>query len=112
MGADRGISAIWQASSRHARLVSPKAWVAGASPAMTCGSVWGRNRRTEQVALLRLLHPGHRIAREPLLGFEGHLVADLHLLEHGRVLDAVDHGHGFIHAEVLLPSLPERGLSG
>src|SRR3954451_9293788 len=47
--------------------------------------------------LLRLLQLGRRISRRLLLGLEVHLVPDLHLLEHGGVLDLVDHRHRLIH---------------
>src|SRR4051812_20137427 len=51
--------------------------------------------------LFSLLQPDHGVAGLCALCLEPDLIADLDLLEHRRILDAVDHGHGLIHAEAL-----------
>src|SRR5215831_11250553 len=61
---------------------------------------------------LTLLNLRDCVAAVGAFGLELDLVADLDLLEHRRILHAVDHGHTLIHAEALGRTMLERDLSG
>src|SRR6266700_4117162 len=61
---------------------------------------------------LALLQLRDREAGRGILSLEFHLVADLDLLEHRGIADAIDHGHALVHAEALGRAMLEGDLAG
>src|SRR5215813_10528723 len=45
------------------------------------------------------------------IGIESDLVADFDLLEHGRILDAKDHRHPFVHVELFDWPMPKSDFA-
>src|SRR5215472_1280649 len=54
----------------------------------------------------------HRDLAFDTIGVEFDLVADFHLLEHGQILNAEDHGHPFVHIELLDRSVLKGDFAG
>src|SRR5262249_56855161 len=60
---------------------------------------------------LSLFDLRHRDLAFDTIGVEFDLVADFHLLEHGRILDAEDHGHPLVHVELFDRTVLERDFA-
>src|SRR5262249_61825523 len=60
---------------------------------------------------LSLFDLRHRDLAFDTIGVEFDLVADFHLLEHGRILDAEDHGHPLVHLELFDRTVLERDFA-
>src|SRR5579883_1724402 len=81
--------------------------------AFSTGAGGSRGAAPAVPALFALLHLRDGDAGGLPVGFELHLVADLDLLEHLRILHPEDHRHAvFVHVEVLDGTVLQRDLAG